>query len=166
MIQRSTFCLCRKSSLTFRLFSLLFLVLHLSFHLALSQFVSLIVEWALVGTVDIVEVVNIVGKGKFIVSSRFPFFFAVLSLFLHYFYWFQPYLNNRDFVVCENQNINGVFSNGGYAQYALLRTEAVCSIPTDIDVAEATIAICLHLLLSRSCCSGSLLKADLKPMHL
>ncbi|GAA6038320.1 hypothetical protein JCM8097_003942 [Rhodosporidiobolus ruineniae] len=47
-----------------------------------------------------------------------------------------------DFVTCENQNVNGVFTDGGHAEYATLRTEALLSIPTDMDVAEAAPLLC------------------------
>ncbi|GAA6016852.1 hypothetical protein JCM10207_003273 [Rhodosporidiobolus poonsookiae] len=42
-----------------------------------------------------------------------------------------------DFVTCKNENINGVFTDGGHAEYVTLRTEAVCSIPTDIKPEQA-----------------------------
>jgi D-arabinose 1-dehydrogenase-like Zn-dependent alcohol dehydrogenase len=38
---------------------------------------------------------------------------------------------------CEKENINGVFSDGGHAEYALLRTEAVAKLPEDIDPVKA-----------------------------
>jgi len=47
-----------------------------------------------------------------------------------------------DFVTCEKQNINGIFTDGGYAEYAILRTEAIASIPTDVDPFEAAPLLC------------------------
>ncbi|CEQ41693.1 SPOSA6832_03429, partial [Sporobolomyces salmonicolor] len=38
---------------------------------------------------------------------------------------------------CENENINGVITDGGHAEYVILRTESVASIPTDIEPAKA-----------------------------
>jgi D-arabinose 1-dehydrogenase-like Zn-dependent alcohol dehydrogenase len=35
--------------------------------------------------------------------------------------------------MCPNEQINGVTRNGGYAEYVTLRTEAVVSIPKDVD---------------------------------
>ncbi|KAM0756141.1 GroES-like protein [Meredithblackwellia eburnea MCA 4105] len=49
---------------------------------------------------------------------------------------------NGDFVTCEKQNINGIFTDGGYGEYATLRSEAVLSIPDDIDPAEAAPLLC------------------------
>ena len=36
----------------------------------------------------------------------------------------------------------GIFTDGGYAQYATLRTEAVVSIPDDVDPAEVAPLLC------------------------
>lgn len=47
-----------------------------------------------------------------------------------------------DFVTCHNENINGIMTDGGHAEYATLRTEALCSVPTDIDAAEAAPLLC------------------------
>ncbi|KAL8712181.1 MAG: hypothetical protein Q9220_003615 [cf. Caloplaca sp. 1 TL-2023] len=35
--------------------------------------------------------------------------------------------------MCDNEAINGISRDGGYAQYVLLRSEATVSIPTDVD---------------------------------
>lgn len=43
--------------------------------------------------------------------------------------------------MCVNEAINGVTRDGGYGQYVTLRTEAVVSIPRDVDPAE----YCPHL---------------------
>jgi D-arabinose 1-dehydrogenase-like Zn-dependent alcohol dehydrogenase len=63
-----------------------------------------------------------------------------------------------DFMTCRNQNINGQSSflnyvqsltvtlgisrDGGYAQYATLRTEAVATIPEGLDHAEVAPQFC------------------------
>lgn len=47
-----------------------------------------------------------------------------------------------DFVTCENQNINGVFSDGGYAEYATLHTEALAAVPEGLDPFEASPLLC------------------------
>ncbi|KAI5475316.1 GroES-like protein [Pseudohyphozyma bogoriensis] len=47
-----------------------------------------------------------------------------------------------DFVTCYNENINGIISDGGYAEYVTLREEAVLSVPEDIDPAEASPMLC------------------------
>ncbi|EIN13807.1 GroES-like protein [Punctularia strigosozonata HHB-11173 SS5] len=47
-----------------------------------------------------------------------------------------------DYVTCENEAINGIFSDGGYAEYVTLRTEAVASIPRELDPAEAAPLMC------------------------
>ncbi|KAL8818135.1 MAG: hypothetical protein Q9191_008006 [Dirinaria sp. TL-2023a] len=44
--------------------------------------------------------------------------------------------------MCENEAINGVTKDGGYAEYTLLRTEAVISVPLDIDPAECAPLLC------------------------
>jgi D-arabinose 1-dehydrogenase-like Zn-dependent alcohol dehydrogenase len=52
-----------------------------------------------------------------------------------------------DFVVCKNETVNGIFRDGGYGQYATLRSEAVAAIPEGLDSAEAGTGIA-HLQLS------------------
>ncbi|GAA5821016.1 hypothetical protein JCM3770_004472 [Rhodotorula araucariae] len=47
-----------------------------------------------------------------------------------------------DFVTCESENINGVITDGGHAEYVTLRTEAVCAVPEDIDPAKAAPLLC------------------------
>jgi len=46
------------------------------------------------------------------------------------------------FVTCANQKINGINIDGGYAEFILLHTEAVISIPKDLDPAEAAPLVC------------------------
>lgn len=40
------------------------------------------------------------------------------------------------FQMCQNAAVNGVTRDGGYAEYVLLRTEAVVKVPIDVDPAE------------------------------
>lgn len=47
-----------------------------------------------------------------------------------------------DFVTCSAQGINGILSDGGYAEYVTLRSEASLSIPEDIDPAECAPLLC------------------------
>ncbi|ORY50681.1 chaperonin 10-like protein [Leucosporidium creatinivorum] len=47
-----------------------------------------------------------------------------------------------DFVTCSNENINGIITDGGHAEYATLRSEAVLSIPDDISSADAAPLLC------------------------
>jgi D-arabinose 1-dehydrogenase-like Zn-dependent alcohol dehydrogenase len=44
--------------------------------------------------------------------------------------------------MCVNEQINGVTRDGGYAEYALLREEAVVRVPADLDPAEAAPLLC------------------------
>nr|VWO99166.1 Uncharacterized protein [Ganoderma boninense] len=45
-------------------------------------------------------------------------------------------------MTCEEEDINGVLRDGGYGEYATLRTEAVVSVPIDIDPYEAAPLLC------------------------
>lgn len=44
--------------------------------------------------------------------------------------------------MCENEQINGVTRDGGYAEYVTLRTEAVVDIPKNVDPAEFCPQLC------------------------
>lgn len=44
--------------------------------------------------------------------------------------------------MCENETINGVMRDGGYAQYVLLNTEAVVKIPSDADPVQFAAQLC------------------------
>jgi len=46
------------------------------------------------------------------------------------------------FQMCQNEAINGVTRDGGYAEYVLLRTEAVVHVPTDVDPVEYAPIVC------------------------
>ncbi|KAI0368656.1 GroES-like protein [Pilatotrama ljubarskyi] len=47
-----------------------------------------------------------------------------------------------DFITCEKEDINGVSKDGGYAEYATLRSEAVVAVPDGLDPAEAAPLLC------------------------
>ena len=44
--------------------------------------------------------------------------------------------------MCDNKTVNGVFREGGYSEYASLRTEAAVRIPEGIYAAEAAPLLC------------------------
>lgn len=44
--------------------------------------------------------------------------------------------------ICDNEKINGVSHDGGYAEYVLLREEAVVRVPADLDAAQAAPLLC------------------------
>jgi len=44
--------------------------------------------------------------------------------------------------MCEKEQINGVTRDGGYAEYVTLRTEAVVSVPSDVDPAAFCPLLC------------------------
>lgn len=44
--------------------------------------------------------------------------------------------------MCDNAQINGVTMDGGYAEFTLLREEAVVRVPADLDPAEAAPLLC------------------------
>ncbi|KAI0826566.1 GroES-like protein [Trametes gibbosa] len=47
-----------------------------------------------------------------------------------------------DYLTCENQDINGAFRDGGYAEYMTVRSEAVVAVPKEMDPAEAAPLLC------------------------
>ena len=46
------------------------------------------------------------------------------------------------FQMCDNKTVNGVFREGGYGEYATLRTESAVRIPKDADPAEVAPLLC------------------------
>ncbi|OCL11056.1 alcohol dehydrogenase [Glonium stellatum] len=50
--------------------------------------------------------------------------------------------NRGLFQMCDNELINGVSRDGGYAEYCLLRTEAAVRIPADADPAQYAPLLC------------------------
>lgn len=55
-----------------------------------------------------------------------------------------------NFQTCDNELVNGVSRDGGYAEWCTLRTEAAVSIPTDLDVAAAAPLLCAGVTLFNS----------------
>ncbi|EPQ59087.1 GroES-like protein [Gloeophyllum trabeum ATCC 11539] len=47
-----------------------------------------------------------------------------------------------DFNTCENEQVNGVTMDGGYAEYATLKSEAVVALPEGMDPAETAPLMC------------------------
>ncbi|OCH95687.1 GroES-like protein [Obba rivulosa] len=47
-----------------------------------------------------------------------------------------------DYICCENEDVNGIYRDGGYAEYVTLRSEACAKIPEDMDPAEAAPLLC------------------------
>ncbi|CAL8574074.1 hypothetical protein XPA_000047 [Xanthoria parietina] len=50
--------------------------------------------------------------------------------------------NRGLFQMCENATVNGVFRDGGYAEYCILRSEATVSVPPDVDPAAFCPLLC------------------------
>ncbi|KAF2000812.1 alcohol dehydrogenase [Amniculicola lignicola CBS 123094] len=50
--------------------------------------------------------------------------------------------NRGLYQICDNEVVNGVSRDGGYAEYCTLRTEAVVRIPKDADPAEYAPLLC------------------------
>ncbi|KAK8182097.1 chaperonin 10-like protein [Phyllosticta capitalensis] len=50
--------------------------------------------------------------------------------------------NRGFFQACDNEEVNGVTRDGGYAEYATLRTEAAVAVPEELDPAEAAPFLC------------------------
>ncbi|PIL31264.1 hypothetical protein GSI_05962 [Ganoderma sinense ZZ0214-1] len=47
-----------------------------------------------------------------------------------------------DYITCVEDNLIGVLSDGGYAEYVTVRTEAVAAVPRDMDPAEVAPMMC------------------------
>ncbi|TFK55438.1 GroES-like protein [Heliocybe sulcata] len=47
-----------------------------------------------------------------------------------------------DVVTCPDENVNGLSQDGGWAEYVILKSEGVSSIPRDMDPAEAAPLFC------------------------
>ncbi|KAI1119024.1 alcohol dehydrogenase [Nemania sp. NC0429] len=50
--------------------------------------------------------------------------------------------SRSQFQMCDHEKINGIHFDGGYAEYVLLREEAVVRVPKDLDPAEAAPLLC------------------------
>ncbi|KAI9793115.1 MAG: hypothetical protein M1816_001013 [Peltula sp. TS41687] len=46
------------------------------------------------------------------------------------------------FQMCANEQVNGIFRNGGYAEYMILRTEAAVHVPKEVDPAAFAPMLC------------------------
>jgi D-arabinose 1-dehydrogenase-like Zn-dependent alcohol dehydrogenase len=47
-----------------------------------------------------------------------------------------------DFVLCQNEKITAISSDGGYAEYMIAQAEAVAAMPDDLTTAEAAPLLC------------------------
>ncbi|KAI0354716.1 GroES-like protein [Trametes cingulata] len=47
-----------------------------------------------------------------------------------------------DFITCEEQGLTGMLSDGGYAEYVTVRSEAVAALPKDLEPAEVAPMLC------------------------
>jgi len=65
------------------------------------------------------------------------------------------------FQMCQNGAVNGVSRDGGYAEYVLLRTEAVVSVPTDVDPVEYAPILCAGITVFNSIRKLSIPPGDL-----
>lgn len=52
--------------------------------------------------------------------------------------------------MCQNGAVNGVSKDGGYAEYVLLRTEAVVKVPLDVDPVEYAPILCAGITIFNS----------------
>ncbi|KAI2620473.1 alcohol dehydrogenase [Hypoxylon sp. NC1633] len=50
--------------------------------------------------------------------------------------------SRSQFQMCDNAVVNGVHTDGGYAEYVVIRQEAVVRVPADLDPAEAAPLLC------------------------
>lgn len=50
--------------------------------------------------------------------------------------------NRGLFQMCDNGTVNGVYRDGGYAEYCTLRSEATVSVPADVDPAAYCPLLC------------------------
>ena len=44
--------------------------------------------------------------------------------------------------MCDNKTVNGVFREGGYGEYATIRSEAAVRIPKEMDPAKVAPLLC------------------------
>lgn len=44
--------------------------------------------------------------------------------------------------MCDNKTINGVFREGGYGEYATIRSEAAVRVPKEMDPAKVAPLLC------------------------
>jgi D-arabinose 1-dehydrogenase-like Zn-dependent alcohol dehydrogenase len=63
--------------------------------------------------------------------------------------------------MCEDKVVNGVYKDGGYAEYALLRNEAVVRVPTDIDPVQNAPILCAGVTVFNSIRKQNILQGEL-----
>jgi D-arabinose 1-dehydrogenase-like Zn-dependent alcohol dehydrogenase len=63
--------------------------------------------------------------------------------------------------MCEHEAINGVTMDGGYAEYVLLRTEAVVKVPKDVDPVEYAPILCAGITVFNSIRKQNILLGEL-----
>jgi D-arabinose 1-dehydrogenase-like Zn-dependent alcohol dehydrogenase len=63
--------------------------------------------------------------------------------------------------MCENEAINGVTMDGGYAEYVLLRTEAVVRVPEDVDPVEYAPIMCAGITVFNSIRKQNIIMGEL-----
>ncbi|KAI0749401.1 GroES-like protein [Daedaleopsis nitida] len=47
-----------------------------------------------------------------------------------------------DYITCAHEDVNGIFRDGGYAEFVTLRSEAVVSVPVELDPVQAAPLLC------------------------
>jgi len=65
------------------------------------------------------------------------------------------------FQMCDNRAVNGVTKDGGYAEYVLLRSEAVVRVPTDVDPVEYAPILCAGITVFNSIRRLNILSGEL-----
>ena len=50
--------------------------------------------------------------------------------------------NRGQFQTCDNRTVNGVYRDGGYGEYATIRSEATVRVPKDMDPAKVAPLLC------------------------
>lgn len=65
------------------------------------------------------------------------------------------------FQICEHEAINGVTMDGGYAEYVLLRTEAVVRVPTHVNPVEYAPILCAGITVFNSIRKQNILLGEL-----
>lgn len=65
-----------------------------------------------------------------------------------------------DFVTCDQATVNGIMRDGGHAEYATLRREAVLKIPDGIEPAKAAPLLCAGVTVYNSIRHMNLLAGD------
>jgi D-arabinose 1-dehydrogenase-like Zn-dependent alcohol dehydrogenase len=63
--------------------------------------------------------------------------------------------------MCQNSAVNGLTRDGGYAEYATLRTEAVVRVPTDVDPVEYAPILCAGITVFNSIRKLNILAGEL-----